>query len=186
MEEVETAINVLNPNLVVIPDVLMDAEATLQSAVTFFGEIRKLFPHPSFNFMFVPQGSTLPEWRRCLCEFFGLPLWGTKLVTTIGIPKILHKVAINQGISDFHRFELLGFIPKPLNIHMLGCWGGWQEMEGHQCVASWDTSLPVAAAQRNHFMATGDVKWQLLEDVEVEDPRVVTSNAQFLAERLGG
>lgn len=184
-EQIETAINRLNPDLVVIPDVLRACEATLQSANEFLKVIRKVFPNPGFDFMFVPQGNTLPEWRRCLNEFFECSGWARKYITTIGIPKILHKIA---PTPDFHRFELLGFIPTALKVHMLGCWGGWGEMMGHKRVASWDTSLPVAAAQRNTLLCTlqGDQKLQLLEDVEVDDPRVVLENANFLAERLDG
>jgi hypothetical protein len=188
MTTIETAINILNPSLVVIPDVLMDAEATLWSAFPFLGKLHSVIPNPHFELMFVPQGSTLVEWKHCLMEFLATRTWGTKLVTTIGVPKILHKVAANQGVTDFHRFELLPHIPMNFNVHMLGCWGGWREMKGHPRVTSWDTSLPVAAAQRNRFLEGGrdDEKLQLIEEIEVEDPRLVTSNAQFLAERLGG
>jgi hypothetical protein len=136
--------------------------------------------------MIVPQGNTIPEWRKCLHNLIDITKWTKSNTTIVGIPKILHRIAEQGGMEDFHRFELLGFIPEDFKVHMLGCWGGWGEMRNHPRVTSWDTSLPVAAAQRNVLLevVASNKKYQLEENTPVDDTRIAEINAIFIAKRL--
>ena len=50
----------LEPNEVVVPDVIHDANATMESASRFFSKCPV-----DYNYMFVPQGKTWEEWLKC-------------------------------------------------------------------------------------------------------------------------
>ena len=55
--------NYIMPQEVVLPDVLHDSEATLNTSIVGADEFAK---HGSYKYMVVPQGRSWPEWSNCL------------------------------------------------------------------------------------------------------------------------
>lgn len=104
----------LEPDEIVVPDVLLDAEATIQRAQDFYES--GMYLGPWDRRMGVPQGKTLEEYRESLAYFLE-----QEWVTTIGISRFVSKIDINYS----HRWTLLARIPELLEsdkeIHMLGC-----------------------------------------------------------------
>lgn len=161
----DTAIK-MKADEVIIPDVLNDAQATLNSFSMFF--LRQQHLYYDGGLMFVPQGRNLVEWMSCYDKF--IQTGYSHLVRTIGIPKWLGE----------DRFKALDYIIHPFMIHFLGVESGWKELERVERVRSWDTSLMYAFSQRNLVMRDmpGVMKIQL-EDGMDANPTVLRNNIRF-------
>lgn len=144
----------LRPDEVVIPDVLGDKQATINSAVDFYHqavppiEMRSL----PFGFMFVVQGQTFQEVIDCAqwaCE--------QEWVDTIGIPRHL----LTTLDDDFARVRVANTI-QGLNyckqIHFLGANGQFPQevsvlanpqITSQDRVRGMDTSMPFNYAYHN-------------------------------------
>jgi hypothetical protein len=179
LDDFLTAIHRVDPMEVIIPDVLGDSEATLESLnvnlpllqADTFSDVRT---------MFVPQGATVEEWIRCLQK--GLHAQGRR-INTIGVPKLLEQWGV-------HRASLVHMIPKEYEVHFLGVWNGAFETAItagiRDRVRSWDTSLPVAAAQSNSLLSSyPNKKYQLGIDMPA-NARQVVENTSFLWDLLAG
>ena len=116
----------LQPDEVVIPDVLYDADKTLELSEEFFSSFSG-----EFKFMAVAQGKTWNEWLHCYKRFLVDPR-----VSTIGIPCKIPFFVFNfrfpifQMLPEKHRtvysrvsivdeLERRNLLTKPL--HILGC-----------------------------------------------------------------
>lgn len=96
-------------NEIVIPDTLLDMQATVSQAIEF-----EKYVSPKFRYMAVAQGKTLHECYECIHHFAKLPY-----ISTIGIPR--HVITTVDGDARFH---LVRFIRNNFNqqfdIHLLG------------------------------------------------------------------
>lgn len=95
---------------IVLPDVLLDAHATVESCK------QALQTWPSTlgdaNFMIVPQGKTIQEWAWCAQQFASEPkvnMWGIprNLVGQIGSRR--DAIEIAHALNSERRIHLLGF-----------------------------------------------------------------------------
>jgi hypothetical protein len=180
----------LQPQEVVIPDVFQDAHGTLISALNFLDacgpqlySLRNQDRDP--RFMFIPQGLSLQEWENCLIA--GIREFGD-MFQVVGIPKVL------ESYSPQARLRAIQLVPEQYKVHMLGVWGGANEMFYGERIRSWDTSLPVAAAQFKHkiepfdtlvpFLGNFKDKSQLLIGAELAWPPSVMANVDYLSMRL--
>jgi hypothetical protein len=156
-------IDELRPEEIIIPDEFKDADNTLRNAESFFADYQQAFKYEHDyrpRFMFIPQGETVLEWLKCLNT--ALVEFGDKF-QVVGIPKVLESFEDNARTRLVN--DMLSFGPGKYNLHMLGVWRGVREMQYHPHVRSWDTSLPVAAAQQNHYLDHWpNQKYQLSED----------------------
>ncbi len=162
---------VLEADEVVLPDVLGDASATLRH-LNQYASNEKLF---RYRKMFVPQGKTVMDWIECMRA--GVQSHGEKF-QTIGIPKSL------EQLGSETRTALLKYIPKEYDIHMLGIYATFSEMSNGldwRRVRSWDTSLPIAAAQVP-IQIHPQEKYELT-DAPVS-PSHALDNIKFLQRRL--
>ena len=152
-DEFIAAARLVRPTEIVVPDVFKDSNATLDSAGRFFSSAwMDLFMlgqgGRELQCMFVPQGTDVETWCRCLQELLVNHL---PLVHTIGVPKWLD--ADFDGNAGFystrrHLLDRIRGVAYPgVQIHMLGVATGLSEMFYDPRIRSWDTSLPVAAAQ---------------------------------------
>lgn len=105
------------PDELVIPDVMQDAMATISKAVQFLDRISRLAEDELFfqrlNYMFVIQGKTMNDFRRCV-EFASTHTW----ISTIGIPR--HAIMTLGELNV--RSELAQYVKQTsgLPVHLLG------------------------------------------------------------------
>jgi hypothetical protein len=166
-----SAADALEANEVVLPDVLGNADATLNNLILYCS-------HPNlyrYRKMFVPQGKGPMDWVECLRE--GVQSCGEKF-QTVGVPKSL------EQFGEDTRIALIKYIPEQYDVHMLGIYKSVDEMTsylGLLRVRSWDTSLPIAAAQV-------PISIRLKEKHELTDKPVsvahAVANIKYLQQRL--
>jgi len=96
---------------IILPDVIEDANATLDAACEAIEYARK---HYDGKLMGVPQGETLNDWIDCARHMLELD------VDTIGIPKRLTKIGGRDGRLGA-LFDL-GWLLRGREVHLLGCW----------------------------------------------------------------
>lgn len=104
------AVQVLHPDIVVLPDVEEDAAATMERMVHAAGEWRQ---HGLGGFMAVPQGKTQVEFNQCAVfienQIPGVEMWGIprNCVKNMGSRQPL--VRMLNGLNPFRPIHLLGF-----------------------------------------------------------------------------
>lgn len=119
---IKQACHNVEPTTIVLPDVLLDAKATIESCkaalvewrVAFHDLIVKPIAYTSLNrgFMIVPQGKTIEEWAHCAEQFANDPdinFWGIprNLVGQIGTRK--EAIEIAHALNPSRPIHLLGF-----------------------------------------------------------------------------
>lgn len=160
------AANALDADEIVLPDILRDASATIASA-------RIHSQYTNQRKMFVPQGKNVMDVLECMrtaIDDFG------ERFHTIGLTKIV------ASFGHDARWAMVPFIPPQYDIHFLGVLKGVSELKSHPRVRSWDTSLPIAAAQHGRLV-TGDDKFELIPGAKV-DPALALRNIEVLKQRL--
>lgn len=137
------AYDLVQPDELVLPDILEGIEATMKATTAFINEYGDRVP-PRKR-MVVPQGETFEEWEKCLD-------WMVQEVdfATIGVPKHMEekeggRVACLQAIErkELHLYK---------HVHMLGCFQDPVKEVRHAIAACpWirgiDTAAPFAYAQ---------------------------------------
>jgi len=164
----------LNPNVIVLPDVVNDKQATIDAVNKFldeFGDILK-----SFSWMGVLQGETYKDYMECY-EFYS-PFEDVHL---IGIPyhrfyrpKLINDLKLNElGEDAGLYFHALG-LPNPFEL---------RELRKFSAMHSVDTSLPVTSGKC--LMNFEDFNWQktkldmndVFDDNQLE---IIKKNINFL------
>jgi len=180
MDELEAYYSVIRrvqPDEVVVPDVLLDSKATLVSTKKFFEHLPTDIAERELAYMFVPQGNTADEWLQSRDDMTEAPFYNR--ISTVGIA--MH---MERFIS---RFALLDEVPKHCKIHFLGCWRGVGELTYDHLIRSWDTSLPIAAAQEDKYLSNmpRDYKPHLVEGKHV-DSLTAIANLAYCKRLLSG
>lgn len=138
----------LRPSELVLPDTLCDKESTLnktKKGIEFFRE-KGVY----CNFMAVPQGSTLEEWKSCAEELIQMPE-----VHCLGVSKFL---TIETGDPNvrYKAVEYIAHLREEYNrpdveVHLLGCDAGPSEpaaiFKDFDFVRGCDTALAYIYAQ---------------------------------------
>lgn len=108
----------IQPDELVLPDVLCDAENTIvqmRKALAYFDK-----KHVSCRYMAVPQGKTLEEWTKCADTMLR-----TKKINTIGVSKFLQMQIGDIGVRIAALKSLTQLIKKhrryDIEVHLLGC-----------------------------------------------------------------
>lgn len=125
-DELVEMIKEIRPHEFILPDVMCDAEATLESTMVFLDE------HPNLNYklrlMGVPHGKTLEEWEACAYVMIA-----DKRIRTIGVPKVLSTLGSEKQFGDDFkpyamRWHAVKYVQeqaekmgrKNLRVHLLG------------------------------------------------------------------
>ena len=133
----------LEPNYVVLPDVLGDKKRTLERSLEFIND----YPDTIIHGMPVIQGSTPDEMIECYNEFlkFEFPI--------IGIPFVYSWIDKDPTLQANGRIKLLEkmdkeCINKNLKHHLLGTWHAreFAHYRNYDWIHSIDTSNPVMSA----------------------------------------
>jgi hypothetical protein len=114
IEVITEAAHVVNPTTTVLPDVLLDQKATIDSCERALDTWSEAFEYANLqpNFMLVPQGRTLKEWIECaerFAEDSRINFWG--------IPRNIEKTAIR---SRRDLVDIVHAINPSRSIHLLG------------------------------------------------------------------
>lgn len=152
----------LQPQELVVPDALEDAERTVEFASnalrTWFGFGRLSLTDLPIRLMYVPQGKNLDEWSRCLTQLLSLhdaiaDYSGTNYACTIGVSK-------DYGAWPGGLDALLTLL-RPLSgidIHLLGCGHDYwtpRILADKHSIRSVDTAKPFVWALNNLVMERG-------------------------------
>jgi hypothetical protein len=111
IEEIVKKATMIKANEIVLPDVYMNMEATLEKTYNAIKYVKGNFP---FKLMGVPQGKTFDEWLQCAEAMVLLD------IDVIGIPKVLTSLGGRDARTE--ALAILGNRLRGLEIHMLGCW----------------------------------------------------------------
>lgn len=142
--------NKLNPEVVILPDVLGDRQETLSRTFEFLDK----YPHVSNYGMAVAQGSTPDELIDCYAEFRDYRNGDGFDLYMIGIPFVFSWVEKTEAAQAQARIQLLELMDKRRVIdrnrkhHLLGT---WQALEfsfyrNYDWIYSVDTSNPIMGA----------------------------------------
>lgn len=132
--------------VIVLTDVLMDAEETVQRSIIAAHELDHALPRVRFSYMIVPQGRSLQEWTSCLLSLLSASRYFPRLVTRVGITRCVNEYvhiktasSIAWALSNTTQ-HLLGF-DTTFYRNYLGCAHWWG-------VGSIDTAKPAIWAMR--------------------------------------
>jgi hypothetical protein len=172
VEDYFEVVKQLHPQELIIPDVFRNKEATLKSADDFLRRVQAR----GTTLMFVPQGKSFEEWVSCYQD--ADRAYGD-YIDTIGIPKVL------ESFAPSTRRHAISHVHHTYKIHMLGVWNGADEVFYHPRIRSWDTSLPLAAAQVSALLQFHpDKKFQLNLGIDARDRGAVINNVEYLVSKL--
>lgn len=119
MDDLIRACRIIEPDEIVLPDTLYDADDTLNkfnNSLSYFKTDMRL----PYKIMAVPQGATFEDWKRCAEEMVK-----DIRVDTLGISKFIHIFSGNDNI----RYDAAEYIECLMNkykrynleVHLLGC-----------------------------------------------------------------
>jgi hypothetical protein len=140
----------LNPDIVVLPDVLGNRNTTLERTFGFLGD----YPHVANYGMAVAQGSNPAELIDCYAEFRDYRNVHGDPITMIGIPFVFSWVEKDPAKQAAERINLLELMDRRRIIdrnrrhHLLGTWQAneFSHYRNYGWVWSLDTSNPIMAA----------------------------------------
>lgn len=140
----------LGPDIVVLPDVLGDADATLKRT---FGFLDK-YPHVAKFGMAIAQGSNPAELIECYAELRDYRSEHDDYIEMLGIPfvyKWVEKEPAKQAAERINLLELMDrrrVIDRNRRHHLLGTWQAneFTNYRKYGWVWSLDTSNPIMAA----------------------------------------
>jgi hypothetical protein len=139
----------------VLPDVLMGCDQTLQYARSYSG---LKATRPYLKLMAVAQGMNFQELMKCITglthmehvDTIGLPRW---MLSSFGIQS---RVALARSLYEDDNY------PKP--IHCLGANAKWPgemfELKGIKNIRSMDTSLPFVYGLKRVWLPSDRVLWR--------------------------
>lgn len=174
------AIRTLKPNLMVLPDVLNDGEATIQRSFQFLNSYKSLLKEHKTDLVAVPQGTTLSEWLASFDIFYRSPA-----IKVLGISSVK---ALNVELKAyFDRSDALEFLMNKgypftdKKVHILGMGdSGHEEMKKLQrfkFVEGIDTSAPVVHGYYSVKFTHGNnykkIPLYLPDDLQVMSPEQI-------------
>lgn len=124
---------------IILPDVFLDAHATLSSVYDSLEGLDRLGLLHKYRLMAVCQGETPSQFEYCFRMLESL-----KDIHCIGIPKVAAKIHLHGRPG----FEYL-WQGSPKAIHLLGCWYNLSEFREYvhpECIRSADTCIPALNA----------------------------------------
>lgn len=138
--ELNVAAGMVKAKEVVVPDVLNNAQLTMEYGDAYLNNIIE-------RRMIVPHGRTLDEWKKC-AQF----LLNLGAVYSLGLPKwspiprthVLEEIE-KQHWNDTLQIHLLGLQGDPIQVKWLANAFPW--------IRSVDTAAPIAYAQQGHLIA---------------------------------
>lgn len=139
MRDVLNAAKVIEADEVVLPDVYMDGEATIESTAKALKEYEEELKQ--YKTMAVVHGKTEDEFFRTFMYFSERPD-----IDVLGIPKVMHEQFTSNGWPG--RPDLLGKVIDltDKDVHLLGLWNSFDELRHYggkiKKIRSIDTSLP--------------------------------------------
>lgn len=143
-----SVIEEINPTEVILNDVLMNCDATLETSVAAL----KFYREKGYKgqFMFVPQGENLLEWIRCYESM------DKSEISTIGVSKF-----VTSGWKDScARHKCCAHINGKMPVHLLGCHENILEVkeisECYSNIRSNDTAIAYIYAQADKEILDGD------------------------------
>jgi hypothetical protein len=136
----QALVHLEEPAEIVLPDILRDAEATLDVAMKAILRLEdEGIRFTKTKIMAVPQGKNPEEWKQCLDAMLaGLPDFHT-----IGIP-----VLCEEWIGG--RYGLAQHIPEQMEFHLLG-WGRYKPTEPALIASGFPNARSIDTAKPLHY-----------------------------------
>lgn len=138
----------VNPTEVILNDILMNCDETLKTSI----QALQFYREKGYKgqFMFVPQGQNLEEWKRCYDSM------DKTEISTIGVSKF-----VTSGWKDSDaRFKCCEHINEEMPVHLLGCHENINEVknvaDNFKNIRSNDTAIAYIYAQANKEIFDGD------------------------------
>ena len=162
MKDVLDAAELIGADEVVLPDVFMDGEATIESTTKALEEYSEELKQ--YKTMAVVHGKTVDEWLRTFLYFSE-----REDIDVLGIPKVMHRQFTENWKPG--RPSLLGKVINLTDkeIHLLGLWNDFNELyyygDDLEKIRSMDTSLPslLELNKRSIFSGREDCKQDVID-----------------------
>jgi len=170
-------VELLQPNMLVLPDVVNDMMGTINASEKFIKDYDDLSLGGLYATMGVLQGNSVPEYMKCLEEYGQY-----EIVDTIGIPyHLFYRPLFIEKNNIIELCEKKGF-----EIHILGLPNPFEVVELAKyptVIKSIDTSLPIVSAKNFKSFTLHQWKRERLniEDVYNEEQEITAiSNIEYL------
>lgn len=190
------AIDLIQPNEVVVPDVLLNCNETLLSVEKYAHQLKHKYP--KIKLMAVAQGKDSTTYYNC----YKL-LLVNKYIDVIGISKIAvpkcfnknvnYKIAIRETRNYLiEKLNELNLIEKPL--HLLGA-GDAEEYKSYnniKNIRSTDSCFPILAATKNNYFGIDRFQRYKTPDnyfdivLSVKQKRIAEKNINYFNKFIGG
>jgi len=149
-KELVGAAELIQPDEVVLTDVLFDRKGTLEATIECYQVFKKLYKGKPLQFMAVPQADNVEDWVQSYIELSSLPFVNTIGLSKLSIPNAT-KMSISKGrvaVIDKYLSKLPNWTDK--QHHLLGSSNlAVQELQHYRAkkghivsLRSMDTSAP--------------------------------------------
>lgn len=159
-KELVGAAELIQPDEVVLTDVLFDRKRTLEATIECYEVFKRLYKGKPLQFMAVPQAHNVQDWVQSYVELSSLPF-----VTTIGLSKLSIPNATKMSISK-GRVEIIDKYLSTLHTkitkqhHLLGSSNlAVQELQHYRAkkgyiisLRSMDTSAPYVYGSNGYLL----------------------------------
>lgn len=156
----------IKPDEIVLPDILFDAEGTLQRVTDFLAEYSPLLPMDT-HFMAVPHGNSIEEYLECYKKLAAMPQ-----VYALGIGTLYNRVFEGGRKAIFEALQEQGTLSsKPHHLLGLGD-GGNIELEGLKKFAeirSCDSSAAYIQAKQGITLVAGKTYKKIDQKINFSD-----------------
>jgi len=182
LEDILSAAKKVGADEIVVPDILFDGDATVESAKDFMTYVKKFHPEMIGNvkFMAVPQASNKVEWWRCYNKLVNM-----KDITTIGLSKLsIPHAFLGQHDQPLNVFKSRAAVVAQMNqemieprkygkeTHLLGSDNGgifelwlYYTIKANEWIRSNDTSMPFVYGLNNYEINEGS---QMIDEIVME------------------
>ena len=113
VELIIAAGDIVHPSEIVLPDVMRDAQKTIEATVEAFSPLREHFGN-GMKYMAVAHGKTEKEWLECLRRQMQLP------IDCIGIPRVYADDFGSWALAVDNTIDVSVDTDKEIDIHLLG------------------------------------------------------------------
>jgi hypothetical protein len=151
---VADAARIVHANVIVLPDILLDTDATIDSCLSaiepWTKELNKVLTPGTWSFMVVPQGKTIGDFARCAEAFANcknVHWWGIPRNFNIhGLGSRRDAIEICWAINNLNRIHLLGFSDNIVDDILSA---------RSKRVTGIDSAVPLRAASLGHSFGMG-------------------------------
>lgn len=193
-ETLLNAVEELQPDEVISPDVLFDKDQTLKNLDSFITEMYQRGLFKKTKLFGCPQGKDEEEWIKCYIQMLNNPNVSVIGLSKIAVPKCFLNKENDEGIKEARRIcikylEVSNLIRKPLHFLGMGSPTEYTEYD-NPLLRSTDSCYTILAAINGIDFSKGDFRRikttnaYFKKELNENEIEAAKRNVQFLKEQL--